>query len=122
MKVLFIGDIVGRPGRNAVRAHLHGIVERMKVDFVVANAENAAGGFGVTERALGELLDMGIHVLTSGNHIWDKREAVALIEKEDRLLRPANYPPGTPGRGSIMYPAGRVKVAVLNLQGRVFMP
>jgi hypothetical protein len=122
MKVLFIGDIIGRPGRNSVRAHLHGIVERLKVDFVVANAENAAGGFGVTERALGELLDMGIHVLTSGNHIWDKKEAVSLIEKEDRLLRPANYPPGTPGRGSIVYPAGRMKVAVLNLQGRVFMP
>ncbi len=122
MKLLFVGDIIGKPGRNSLRAHLNGLVERLKIDFVVANAENAAGGFGITAKAAKELFDLGVHVLTSGNHIWDKKEAVPFIEKEDRILRPMNYPPGTPGRGSLVYPLGKRKIAVLNLQGRVFMP
>jgi len=122
LKALFVGDIIGKPGRNSLRSHLNSLVERLRVDFVVANAENAAGGFGITDRAADELFGAGVHVLTSGNHIWDKKDSIPFIEKEDRLLRPANYPPGTPGRGSIVYPLGRLKVAVLNLQGRVFMP
>ncbi len=122
MKVLFIGDIVGRPGRNSLKAHLHTLVERYRVDFVIANGENAAGGFGITVKAAEELYSLGVHVLTSGNHIWDKKEAISHLDKEDRILRPHNYPPGTPGRGSIIYPLGGRQVAVLNLQGRVFMP
>ncbi len=122
MKVLFIGDIIGRPGRNYLKAQLHAIIERYGVDLVIANAENAAGGFGITEKAAEELFSYGIHVLTSGNHIWDKKEAVQYLQKEDRILRPFNYPPGTPGIGSLVYPLHGKKVAVLNLQGRVFMP
>jgi metallophosphoesterase (TIGR00282 family) len=122
MKVLFIGDIIGRPGRNCLKAHLYAIIERYEVDFVIANAENAAGGFGITKKAAEELFSFGVHVLTSGNHIWDKKEAMPYLQKEDRILRPFNYPPGTPGIGSLMYPLHRSKVAVLNLQGRVFMP
>jgi metallophosphoesterase (TIGR00282 family) len=122
VKILFIGDIIGRPGRNTLRAHLNTLKERYKVDFVVANCENAAGGFGITEKAAAELFDLGVNVLTSGNHIWDKKEAVSYIDKEDRVLRPFNYPPGTPGKGSLLYPTGTLTVAILNLQGRVFMP
>ncbi len=123
LRVLLIGDVVGRPGRSALRAHLQPLLKRERVDFVIANAENAAGGFGITEKAGQELFGFGIHVLTSGNHIWDKKEAVPYIEKEDRLLRPSNYPLGVPGNGSIVYPlANGVSVAVLNLSGRVFMP
>jgi metallophosphoesterase (TIGR00282 family) len=122
MKILFIGDIIGRPGRGALRAHLKKLVERYEVDMVIANAENAAGGFGITEKSAAELFDMGVHVLTSGNHIWDKKEAVSYLDKEDRVLRPFNYPPGAPGKGSLLYPIAGKTVAILNLQGRVFMP
>ncbi|MEW6601138.1 MAG: TIGR00282 family metallophosphoesterase [Nitrospirota bacterium] len=122
MKILFIGDIVGKPGRNAVKEGLPGLINKLKIDFVIANAENAAGGFGVTKSVGEELFALGIDVLTSGNHIWDKKEAVTYITKENRLLRPANYPGEVPGAGSIIMktPAGE-KVAVLNLSGRVFM-
>lgn len=122
MKVLFIGDIVGNPGRKAVEEGLPDLVGKLKIDFVIANAENAAGGFGITQSVGEELFSLGVHVLTSGNHIWDKKEAVTYIVKESRLLRPANYPPGVPGFGSLVMnsPSG-VKVAVLNLSGRVFM-
>ncbi len=122
MKVLFIGDIVGKPGRKAVREGLPGLVNKLKIDFVVANVENAAAGFGVTKSIGEELLSMGIDVMTSGNHIWDKKEAVTYIPKENRLLRPANYPADVPGAGSIvMNTAAGEKIAVLNLSGRVFM-
>ncbi|MDA8169630.1 MAG: TIGR00282 family metallophosphoesterase [Nitrospiraceae bacterium] len=122
MKVLFIGDIVGRTGRTAVRALLPKIIERYKLDFIIANGENASGGFGITEDAARELFACGIHLLTSGNHIWDKKEIVPYITKEDRLIRPLNYPPGVPGSGSTACPLpnGR-SIAVLNLMGRVFM-
>lgn len=122
MKILFIGDIVGSPGRRAVKEGLPDLVNKLKIDFVVANGENAAGGFGITESISEELFALGINVLTSGNHIWDKKEAVTYIEKENRLLRPANYPPGVPGSGSIVLntPAGD-RIAVLNLSGRVYM-
>jgi metallophosphoesterase (TIGR00282 family) len=122
MNILFIGDIFGRPGRDLVRDGLAALVERHDVDFVVANAENAAGGFGITREIGDELLDRGIDVMTSGNHIWDKKEALDYIGAEARLLRPANYPAGVPGRGSYV---GRTRqgraIGVLNLMGRVFM-
>jgi len=122
MKVLFIGDIVGKGGRRAVRELLPSLREREGVEFVIANAENAAGGMGVTSEKAKELLEMGIDVLTSGNHIWKKKEILSYIEREPRLLRPANYPSGAPGRGSGVFRARNgIKVGVLNLEGRVFM-
>ncbi len=122
MKVLFIGDIVGKPGRRALREGLPDLINKLKVDFVIANVENAAGGFGITRAVVEEIFSCGADVLTSGNHIWDKKEAVTYITKEDRLLRPANYPPGAPGHGSIiMNTHSGEKIAVLNLSGRVFM-
>jgi hypothetical protein len=122
MNILFIGDIVGRPGREAVRKGLRGIVEHHGVDFVIANGENAAAGFGIT-KDLGEaLFEMGIDVMTSGNHIWDKKEALDYIAVEHRLLRPANYPAGVPGRGSYVAHSGDGRaVGVVNVMGRVFM-
>jgi len=122
MRILFIGDIVGRPGRQLVKTGLSAIVGRHEIDFVVANAENAAAGFGITREIGDELLDLGIDVMTSGNHIWDKREALNYIGTEPRLLRPANYPAGAPGNGSYL---GRARsgqsVGVVNVMGRVFM-
>ncbi len=122
MKVLFIGDIVGKPGRKAVRALLPGIVGRRGVDVVIANCENAAGGFGVTRKVVEELYDNEIDALTSGNHIWDKKDIEGFIDDYDTLLRPANYPVGTPGKGSVVVQTGRgISLGVLNLEGRVFM-
>jgi len=122
MKVLFIGDIVGKPGRKAVKEGLPDLVNKLKIDFVIANAENAAGGFGVTQAICEDLFSLGIDVLTSGNHIWDKKEAVTYILKENRLLRPANYPQDVFGAGSIvMNTASGEKIGILNLSGRVFM-
>ena len=123
MNILFIGDIVARPGRDLVREGLEALVGRYGIDFVIANAENAAGGFGITREIGDDLLARGIGVLTSGNHIWDKKEAVDYIGAEPRLLRPANYPSGVPGRGShIGRTADGRPVGVLNIMGRVFMP
>jgi metallophosphoesterase (TIGR00282 family) len=122
MTILFIGDIVGRPGRDLVQKGLRALVEHYDVDFTIANAENAAAGFGLT-RDIGEtLLDWGIDVMTSGNHIWDKKEVLEYIPGEPRLLRPANFPAGVPGRGSCVAQTrdGR-SVGVINLMGRVFM-
>ncbi|MBI5056748.1 MAG: TIGR00282 family metallophosphoesterase [Nitrospirae bacterium] len=122
MKILFIGDIVGKPGRNAVKEGLPDLINKLKIDFVIANGENAAGGFGITQETGEEILALGVHVLTSGNHIWDKKDALSYITKENRLLRPANYPSDVPGFGSIiMNTAAGEKIAVLNLSGRVFM-
>src|ERR1700726_4992127 len=122
MRLLFIGDIVGRPGRDLVRQGLAGLVEFHGVDLVIANAENAAAGFGITREIGDQLLDRGIDVMTSGNHIWDKKEALDYIGAEARLLRPANYPAGVPGNGSYL---ARTKdgrsVGVINVMGRVFM-
>lgn len=122
MKILFIGDIVGKPGRRAVSGLLANIRSFHKVDLVVANAENASGGFGITPEVVSELLGGGIDLLTSGNHIWDKKEIVAWLDEEKHLLRPANYPAGNPGAGSVIVrtPAGE-KVGILNVLGRVFM-
>jgi 2',3'-cyclic-nucleotide 2'-phosphodiesterase len=122
VKIILIADIVGRPGRQAVSKVLHKLVDRYAIDLVIANGENAAGGFGITEDIAKELFEQGVHILTSGNHIWDKRDSYEFIAKETRLLRPANYPDGSPGCGStVAVTAAGVKVAVLNLEGRVFM-
>ncbi|MBT0666103.1 TIGR00282 family metallophosphoesterase [Geobacter pelophilus] len=122
VNILFIGDIVGKPGRQAIARELHRLVDRYRVDLVIANGENAAGGFGLTVETAKELFELGVQFFTSGNHIWDKRDALEYITREQRLIRPANYPPGTPGQGSaIVRTAGGVKIGVLNLEGRVFM-
>ena len=122
VNILFIGDIVGKPGRQAIARELHRLVDRHRVDLVIANGENAAGGFGLTVDTAKELFEQGIQFFTSGNHIWDKKDALEYITREQRLIRPANYPPGTPGQGSaVVKTAGGVKVGVINLEGRVFM-
>lgn len=122
VRILFIGDIVGSPGRSAISRELHRLVDRHAADIVIANGENAAGGFGITPDTANELYRQGITLLTSGNHIWDKKDNSGYLDREERLIRPLNYPPGTPGRGSavIETPAG-VKIGVLNLEGRVYM-
>jgi metallophosphoesterase (TIGR00282 family) len=122
VRILFIGDIVGRPGRELVRRGLGAIVEHEAIDFVIANAENAAAGFGVTREIGDHLLEWGVDVMTSGNHIWDKKEALDYIGTEPRLLRPANYPAGVPGNGSYLARtrAGET-IGVINVMGRVFM-
>lgn len=122
VKLLFIGDIIGKSGRQALSRELHRLVDRHMVDLVVANGENAAGGFGLTEEVAGELFKMGVDLLTSGNHIWDKRDSLDYLKREEKVIRPANYPEGTPGFGSaVLRTAAGIKVAVLNLEGRVFM-
>jgi hypothetical protein len=122
MRILFIGDIVGKPGRELIRKGLRPLVERFDVDFVIANAENAAAGFGITKDIGDTLLEWGVDVMTSGNHIWDKKEALSYIASEPRLLRPANYPAGVPGRGSYLAQTGDGRaVGVVNAMGRVFM-
>src|SRR5437868_14108429 len=105
MRILFIGDIVGRSGRAVVLERLPGLVRDWKLDFVIINGENAAGGFGITEAIYQDLIDAGADVVTLGNHAWDQREALVFIERAPRLIRPLNYPAGAPGRGSVMFPA-----------------
>jgi metallophosphoesterase (TIGR00282 family) len=121
MKVLFIGDIVGKVGRTALKALLPAVVTRYKIDFVIANGENAAAGFGITETVAVEIFGSGVHVITSGNHIWDKKESIPYLSKENRIIRPINYPPGVPGYGSVLYALNGIKVGVINILGRVFM-
>ncbi len=122
MKVLFIGDVVGRPGREAIRLLLPGIKEEENIEFSVANVENAAGGSGVTPEIIKELLSFGLDCLTSGDHIWKKKDVYKIIGSEPRLLKPANYPEITPGNGSgVFQTKAGIKVGVLNLTGRVFM-
>jgi len=121
-RILFIGDIVGRPGRDLVRRGLAALVDHHRIDIVIANAENAAAGFGITREIGDQILGWGVDVMTSGNHIWDKKEAIAYIGVEPRLLRPANFPAGVPGNGTCLARArdGRT-VGVINIMGRVFM-
>jgi 2',3'-cyclic-nucleotide 2'-phosphodiesterase len=122
MNILFIGDIFGSPGRRIVSDHLQDIIQTNRIDLAIANAENAAGGFGITPAVAEELFALGLDVLTSGNHIWDKREIYDYLVRQPRLLRPANYPDG-PGCGVIsMRARNGVDCAVMNLQGRTFMP
>jgi len=123
VNILFVGDVVGAPGRRALNEALTGVIDRHRVDFTIVNIENAAGGFGLTIELFEDLSRMPIDVFSSGNHIWDKREIYDTLNSSDRLLRPANYPPGNPGRGStVQTTASGVPVGVLNLQGQVFMP
>jgi hypothetical protein len=123
VKLLFIGDIVGEPGRRAVRRLLPGLRERHSIGFVVANGENSAGGNGITASTAQEIFAAGVDVITSGDHVWDQKEILGLLAREPRVLRPANYPPGVVGNGSVVIerPSGP-PVAVLNLQARTFMP
>ncbi|MBN2539424.1 MAG: TIGR00282 family metallophosphoesterase [Deltaproteobacteria bacterium] len=122
MKILFIGDIVGNPGRRAVKVLLPGIVGNYGVDIVIANCENAAGGFGVTRKIVDELYHNEIDILTSGNHIWDKKEISSFIDDYETLVRPANYPEKTAGKGSVVLETRLgISLGVLNLEGRVFM-
>jgi len=120
ISILFIGDVIGRPGRRILKRYLPALRDKHAPDVVIVNAENAAGGIGITDKICRELLEE-VDVLTSGNHIWDKKEALFLLDKEPRLLRPANYPPVNPGKGSYVFIDGENKIGVLNLQGRVFM-
>ena len=122
MNILFVGDIFASPGRRIVADHLEDIVEANRIDLTIANAENSAGGFGITPAIAEELLGLGVDVLTSGNHIWDKREIFDYLARQPRLLRPDNYPQA-PGSGVIVYRARNgVECAVINLQGRTYMP
>jgi len=122
MNVLMIGDVVAKPGRIAVLERIQDLREQHSIDLAIMNAENLAGGFSVTPSLCEQLFNSGIDVMTSGNHIFDKKEAIPYIAKQPRLLRPANYPPGTPGSGMWTGNVNGTPVAVLNLMGRVFMP
>ncbi len=122
MRILFIGDIVGRSGRTAVAERLPGLIRDWKLDFVAINGENAAGGFGITEAIYQEFIDAGADAVTGGNHSWDQREALVFIERAPKLLRPINFPPGTPGRGVALIDARNgARVLIVNAMGRIFM-
>src|SRR5436189_412787 len=121
LTVLFLGDVVGEPGRNAVIARLPELKEQHGVDFIVVNGENAAGGRGITGKITIDLLRAGVSVVTSGDHIWDQKEIVAFLNLEPRLLRPVNYPDGAPGSGSIVLETAKGKIGVINIQARTFM-
>lgn len=122
MKILFIGDIVGSPGRKAIKELIPKIKKKEKIEFVIANGENAAGGSGITPRLAEELFDSGVDVLTSGDHIWKKKEIFELLDSQDNILRPANYPPGVYGTGaSVVKAKNNTQVGIINLVGRVFM-
>jgi metallophosphoesterase (TIGR00282 family) len=121
MNILFLGDIVGKPGRDAVHAELAGLRQCLKLDLVIANGENAAGGFGLTRAIAEEFFAIGIDVISTGNHWADQKEILTYIDSEDRILRPANYPLGTPGRGANLYQTPQGSVLVINVMGRVFM-
>jgi 2',3'-cyclic-nucleotide 2'-phosphodiesterase len=121
LRLLFLGDVIGEPGRKAVIEMVPRLKQAWGIDFVVVNGENAAAGRGITGKITIDLLRAGVAVITSGDHIWDQKEVVSYIETEPRLLRPINYPPGTPGRGSIVLETAKGKVGVINVQGRTFM-
>lgn len=122
IRLLLVGDVVGTAGRRALFAHLEALVDRERIDFVVVNVENAAGGFGITIKVLEELESLPVHVWTTGNHVWDKKEACGLLDNHPWLIRPANYPEGNPGRGMcVAETAAGVPVAVLQLQGQALM-
>ncbi|WP_306029095.1 TIGR00282 family metallophosphoesterase [Stappia sp. MMSF_3263] len=122
MRLLFLGDLVGRSGRQAAIDALPRLVDRHGIDFVIVNGENAAAGFGITEEILQDVLDAGADVVTTGNHVWDQRDTLVYIERQDRLLRPLNFPPGAPGRGANLFTARNgARILVMNVMGRVFM-
>jgi 2',3'-cyclic-nucleotide 2'-phosphodiesterase len=122
MRLLFLGDVLGRSGRNAVCEQLPGLRDRLAADFVIVNGENAAGGFGITEQIFLDLCDAGADAVTTGNHVWDQRDALVFITRQRRLLRPLNFPAGTPGAGAGLFKAANgAEVLVLNVMGRIFM-
>jgi len=122
VKILFCGDVMGRAGRDAVKRHVPALRRDLGLDLVVVNAENAAHGFGLTERLCGELYECGVDILTTGNHVWDQRELIPYIDRDPCVLRPANFPPGTPGAGWRLHQVGGGRnVLVINLMGRLFM-
>ncbi|WP_038056282.1 TIGR00282 family metallophosphoesterase [Thermodesulfobacterium hydrogeniphilum] len=120
MKIIFLGDIVGKSGRKAVKMLLPELNKKYKSDFIIANGENAAGGYGLTEKIAEELFSYGVDVITSGNHIW-KREFYPYLQKTERVIRPANYGPGAPGKGWTIYTKNNIKIGIINLEGRIFM-
>jgi metallophosphoesterase (TIGR00282 family) len=123
VNLLFIGDIVGQPGRRAVKELLPALKEKYRLDFVIANGENSAGGSGITPKTAEEIFAAGVDVITSGDHLWDQKEVVDLLANEPRFLRPANYPLGTPGRGGAVFKVRELPaIGVMNMQGRTFMP
>jgi metallophosphoesterase (TIGR00282 family) len=122
MQILFIGDIVGKPGREAVKSLLPDLRKEYSLDLIIANAENASGGRGLTKKVAQELYDSGIHFLTMGNHVWDQKEILKFIDDERRLIRPANYPKGVPGKGYGVVTSNGIKTGVINLAGRVYLP
>jgi metallophosphoesterase (TIGR00282 family) len=122
LNILLLGDVVGRAGRDAMKAHLPGLKRDLAIDVAIVNGENAAHGFGITERLAGELYDSGADLLTTGNHVWDQRELIQQIDRDPRILRPANFPMGTPGNGSYVFDIDAQRsVLVINLMGRLFM-
>src|SRR5262245_10035782 len=122
MRLLFIGDVLGRSGRTTVLARLPSLIRDWRLDFVAINGENAAGGFGITEAIYNEFIDAGADAVTLGNHAWDQKEALVFIERAPRLIRPVNYPPGTPGRGAaLLETRSGARVLVVNVMGRIFM-
>ncbi len=121
LKILFIGDIVGETGRRMVKNYLPLIKSENGVDLVIANGENLSGGFGITKEKAEEMFSSGVNIMTSGNHIWDKKEILNFIEIERRILRPANFPDAVPGKGSLVVNVNSFKVGIINLQGRIFM-
>lgn len=123
IRLLFIGDVMGSAGRRALKTHLERVIDRERVDLVAVNVENAAGGFGITAGVLAEMENLPVDVWTTGNHVWDKKEGIPLLDAHPTLIRPANYPEGNPGRGwCVVETAGGVPVAVVNLQGQSMMP
>jgi len=121
MRLLFIGDIFGGPGRERINALLPGILEKEGIFFTIAQGENLAGGIGITESTAKEMFEAGVDCITTGNHVWKHKDVLTYLEQETRLLRPANFPEGVPGRGHFIYEKNGVKIGVINLQGRVFM-
>lgn len=122
MRVMILGDVMGRPARHAVRDLVPALIEKEAIDLTIANAENAAGGMGVDIKSAKELLAAGVQILTSGNHIWKKKEIYPFLDEQESLLRPANFPAGAPGKGWCLWQGSGLRALVINLQGRVFMP
>jgi 2',3'-cyclic-nucleotide 2'-phosphodiesterase len=122
MRVLLLGDVMGRPARHAVRELVPALIEKEEIDLAIANAENSAGGMGVDIKSAKELLSAGVQVLTSGNHIWKKKEIYSFLDEQESLIRPANYPAGAPGKGWCVWQHNGLRALIINVQGRVFMP
>ena len=122
MRVMLVGDVIGRPGRRAFREYVQKLRKEKKIDVVIANGENSAAGKGLTRTSLDELYSGGAAIITTGNHVWDKKDVMEFIDSEPFLIRPANYPEGTPGKGYCLYPFKAKTIGVMNLSGRTFMP